>query len=130
MAIVTYIITLASVWLSSFIMKYVAPKFGGTNDQVACLKLVAYASAPAWLGGVFYLVPMGLVASLLVLACSLYGIYVLWQGISPMLGISNDKRLLFLIVMIVIYIVISIVLSMLLLPFVIATAVTSGTIPS
>jgi len=126
MAIVTYILTLASVWLSSFVMKYIAPSFNGTNDQSACLKLVAFSMTPAWLGGIFYLIPMSFLASLLSFLCSLYSIYVLWQGITPIVNVPAEKRLVFLIIMVIVSIVISMILAALLFPLILAGTMTSS----
>ncbi|NMC62080.1 MAG: YIP1 family protein [SAR324 cluster bacterium] len=126
LAIVSYVITLASVWLSSFIMKYIAPSFSGSNDQTTCMKLVAFSMTPAWLGGIFYLIPMSVLAYLLSLLCSLYSIYVLWQGITPIVNVPTEKRLVFLIVMVVVSIVISMILGALLFPLILAGTMASS----
>ena len=126
LALITYIGALLAVFVSSFVMKYVAPKFGGTADQVSTLKLVAYAQAPAWLAGVLYVLPIPGVAGLLVLIASLYGIYVFWNGITPVIEVPAEKRAVFILVMIVVWIVISVLLGLLFAPFIIADAARQG----
>lgn len=120
LAIMVYVLALVMMWVMSFILKYITPKFDGTADQTANLKLLAYASAPAWLGGIFYLIPMTFIAGLLAFLCSLYSLYVLWQGIVPMLGVPASKRIVFIIVVVVVYLVLSIVLGLLAAPIIIA----------
>ncbi len=120
MAIMMYVLALAVLWITSFVLRYITPRFDGTADQTANLKLIAYASAPAWLGGVFYLIPMPFIAGLLTFLCLLYSLYVLWQGITPMLGVPESKRIFFIIVLVVVYLVLSLVLGLLAAPVIFA----------
>ena len=55
--IVIYAINLAATYVVALLAQFLAPQFGGRADIVDALKLVAYSSTPAWVGGVFNLIP-------------------------------------------------------------------------
>jgi hypothetical protein len=77
-----YVLSLVMVWVLAQIVNALAPTFGGTKDALAALKLVAYASTAAFVGGIFGLWP-SLVAFALI--ASLYSIYLLYTGIAVMM---------------------------------------------
>jgi Yip1 domain len=87
-AIVTYVLSLISVYVIAWIAARLAPTFGGRDDVEQGVKLVAYAWTAVWLGGVFELVPA---ISLLGLIAALYGLYVLFIGITPVLGVPPGR---------------------------------------
>ncbi len=86
-------------WLLTFVMVYVlaqvadalAPTFGARKDNAQALKLVAYAFTPAWLAGVFYLIP-GL-RPLAILG--FYSLYLFWLGAPVLMKAPEDKSLLY-----------------------------------
>lgn len=123
LAVTSYVIALAMVWILSFALKYLSGQFGGTTNHATVLKLVAYSLAAPWLGGVFYLIPA--LGGLLALIASLYGVYVFWKGLTPVLGLPAEKRILFTILAAVIYLVISIILGLLLAPFFVAATLSA-----
>ncbi len=84
-------------WLAAFVFVYVmarildalAPTFAGERNRENAMKLVTYAMTPAWLAGVFALIPgLGFLRFLAVL----YAIYVFWLGL-PILMKSPSERL-------------------------------------
>jgi len=90
--IVTYAINLGAVYVVAQIAQWLAPKFGGHADSVAALKLVAYSYTPAWIGGVFALIPaLGIVTLLL----ALYGFYVLYAGATPVVNVPKERAVTF-----------------------------------
>ncbi|MGQ9802026.1 MAG: Yip1 family protein [Candidatus Saccharicenans sp.] len=76
-AVVSYILSLASVFILALIINALAPTFSSKPDQVQSLKLAAYSLAPYYVAGIFYLVP---VLSFLVVLAGLYSLYVLYLG--------------------------------------------------
>lgn len=76
-AIVSYILSLASVFILALIINALAPTFTSKPDQVQSLKLAAYSLAPYYVAGIFYLVP---VLSFLVMIAGIYSLYVLYLG--------------------------------------------------
>ena len=86
--VVGYLLSLVIVWVLALIVDALAPTFGGTKDPLAALKLVAYASTAAFVGGIFGLLPS---LSPLALVVSLYSIYLLYTGIAVMMRCPPEK---------------------------------------
>jgi len=105
--IVSYLLTLAMVFVLALIVNGLAPTFGGTKDSVRALKLVAYGTTASFLGGIFNLIPM---LSLLGVLASLYSIYLIYTGIAVMMRCPPDKAGAYTAVVIVCGIVASVVI--------------------
>ena len=86
--IVSYLLTLAMVFVLALIVNALAPTFGGSKNQVQALKLVAYGLTAAFLGGIFSLLPM---LAILGLLAGLYSIYLIYTGIAVMMRCPADK---------------------------------------
>ncbi|MGB4703846.1 MAG: Yip1 family protein [Candidatus Saccharicenans sp.] len=76
-AVVSYILSLAAVFILALIINALAPTFSSRPDQIQALKLAAYSLAPYYVAGVFYLVP---VLSILAVLAGLYSLYVFYLG--------------------------------------------------
>ena len=105
--IVSYLLTLAMVFVLALLVNGLAPTFGGTKDSVRALKLVAYGTTASFLGGIFNLIPM---LSLLGVLASLYSIYQIYTGIAVMMRCPPDKAGAYTAVVIVCGIVASVVI--------------------
>ena len=105
--IVSYLLTLAMVFVLALLVNGLAPTFGGTKDSVRALKLVAYGTTASFLGGIFNLIPM---LSLLGVLASLYSIYLIYTGIAVMMRCPPDKAGAYTAVVIVCGIVASVVI--------------------
>jgi hypothetical protein len=88
-AIVVYCVTFAMVYVIAGVIDLLAPRFGGRKNFENAVKLSVYSHTPLWLAGAFLLIP-GL-NFLLILG--LYGLYLLWIGLPPMMQVPNDKAL-------------------------------------
>jgi hypothetical protein len=88
-AAVSYILTFVVVYAVAVIIDLLASSFGGKRDFQNALKLSAYSFTPAWLAGVFLIVP-GL-RFLTVLG--LYGLYLLWVGLPQLMKSPRGKTL-------------------------------------
>ena len=87
-AIVHYVMTLISVFVAALIASKLAPTFGGQDNLVQALKLIAFAATASWVGGVFGLIPLLGILSLLM---SLYGLYLLFAGAAVVMSIPEDR---------------------------------------
>jgi hypothetical protein len=91
MAIDSLITSLSVYLLGSWLVDRLAPAFGGEKDLGRSAQLVAYAYTPAWLAGIFYLLPM--VQELVVLG--LYGVYLFYLGSPVMKRVADNQRIAF-----------------------------------
>lgn len=104
-AAVAFVLFLVSFYLLTIIAHMLAPKFGATEGEARAFKLVAYSSTPTLLVGVLSIWPP--LAPLQILA--LYGLYLLYAGAVPMLGMPKDKALPYTIVLVLCALVMNLV---------------------
>jgi hypothetical protein len=107
-AAIMYGLSLVMVFLLALVIAALAPSFGGQKNQVQALKVAAYSSTAWWLGGVFTLVPA---LSVITLVCSLYSLYLLYAGLSPLMKSPKDKAVPYTIVIILVAIVLFVMLA-------------------
>jgi len=88
-AVVMYAFALAVVYVAAMIIELLAPKFGGNASRTDGFKLMAYSATPAYLAGVFKLIPMLMILTLI---AGLYGLSVYHKGITAMGAAPEDKR--------------------------------------
>ena len=101
-AVLSYGLTLASVFLLALVIDGLAPSFGGQKDQVQALKVAAYAGTAGWVGGIFGLIPALAIIGMLF---ALYGLYLLYLGLPALMKAPEDKALGYTAVVIVVAIV-------------------------
>ncbi|MDH5201785.1 MAG: YIP1 family protein [Nitrospirota bacterium] len=101
-AVVSYTLTLISVYVVSLIINALAPTFSGEKDGIQALKVAAYSSTAAWLAGIFALIP---VLSLLGLV-GLYSLYLLYLGLPMLMKAPQEKALIYTVVVVISAIVI------------------------
>ena len=86
-ALVSFALSLASLYVVSFIADFLAPKFGGEANKFNAFKLVAYSYTASWAAGIFGLIPsLGFFGLL-----GLYSIYLLYTGATPMMKVPQEK---------------------------------------
>lgn len=107
-AVVGYLLTFAMVYIVALLADLLAPTFLGQKNFENALKLVVYSYTPAWLAGVFLLIPsLGFLAIL-----GLYGLYLLWSGIPPLMKAPQEKSIVYTLAIIVCAIVIGLVVGL------------------
>jgi hypothetical protein len=106
-AIVHYLLAFVMVYVMGLIIDALAPTFNGEKDPANALKLAVYSMTPAWLAGVFALIP-GL-RSLGILG--LYGLYLLWVGLPLLMKVPKEKSIGYAAAIVVCAVIISIVIS-------------------
>ena len=108
-AIVTYVLSFVIVYVLAFIIDALAPTFGGQKSFANALKLAVYSYTPAWLAGIFFLIP---VLSFLAIL-SLYGLYLVWTGIPTLMKAPQERSTAYTAAIVVSAIVITVVLGLL-----------------
>lgn len=113
-AIFQYSLSLAAIFFIALVAQWLAPKFGGRDDMAQAMKLVAYAHTSSWIGGILFLVPN---FSFLTTAFAIYGIYLIWLGVTPIMAIPPERRLTYTLSVILTVFVSFFLLSMLMAVF-------------
>ena len=109
-AIVSYVLGLVGVYIGALVVQKLAPTFQSEANFLQALKLIAYGMTPMWIAGVFNLIPP---LAILTILASLYGIYLFYLGVTPMMKTPSDKVIPYMIVSAVVIIVVSVVVSLL-----------------
>ncbi len=105
--VVAYVLSLVMVFVLSLIANALAPTFGGEKNPLNAFKLMAYASTAGMVGGIFSIMPA---LSMLGLLASLYGLYLIYTGIPPLMKAPEDKAIGYTVVMVVCAIVAGLVI--------------------
>jgi len=108
-AIVSYAIGLAMVYVMALIADALAPSFGGEKNFVRALQLVAYGFTAAWVGAVLQLIPF--LGPLLGLAAVIYSLYTFYLGAPVLRKCAAEKAVGYTIVVVLCGIGLSIVVS-------------------
>lgn len=95
-----------SVFILAFILNALASSFGSRADMGQAHKLAAYGSTAFFLAGVFALFPLLAMLALV----GLYSFVLIFIGMPRLMGTPEDKRIVYLLVVIVIAIVVQLVL--------------------
>jgi hypothetical protein len=96
-AVVVYVLTLAGVFVMAYVIDFLAGTFGTRKNLDNAMKVSAYAGTPAWVAGVFDIIPALAFMGIL----GLYSIYLLYTGIAALMKPPADKALLYTIAAII-----------------------------
>jgi len=88
-AVIEYVLTFVVVYVVAIIIDLLAPKFGAQKNFPNALKLTVYSCTPAWLAGIFLLIPGLRFMTVL----GLYGIYLLWLGLQRLMKAPSETAL-------------------------------------
>jgi hypothetical protein len=110
MAIFMLVMAVVGAYVISMIINALAPTFGAQQDSAQAFKVAAYSYTPAWVAGVFQILP-GL-GTLLGLIGGLYGLYLLYLGLPRLMKCPEDKALGYTAVVVVCAIIVSFVIMM------------------
>ncbi|MEQ1757687.1 MAG: Yip1 family protein [Vicinamibacterales bacterium] len=105
--IFTFVMAIVSVFVLSAIINALAPSFGGEKNPQQAMKVAVYSFTPAWVAGVFQILPA---LALLVLLGSLYSLYVLYLGLPKLMKAPQDKAIGYTAVVVICAIVLSVVI--------------------
>jgi hypothetical protein len=85
------VFTLGGTYVVALVMGYLAPLFGGENNNVRALKLTAYAATAGWLSNIFLLIPgLGFLTIL-----GIYTLYLIYTGAPVLLNVPPPRALPF-----------------------------------
>ena len=116
-ALVSFIVSVCSVFLTAFVIDALAPSFGSEKNFGRSFQLVAYSYTAGWIGGLFQILP---VIAFLGTILSLYGLYILYIGMPKLKYTPADKHIGYfvvtLIVLIAVYIVVGLILAAIMEP--------------
>ena len=107
-AVVGFAFGLASVILAAVVIEWLAPRFKSSGDTLAAAKLVAYASTPVWLAGIFNI---SLALMPLMLVAALYAVYLYYVGLPHLMQTPADQVIPFMVVSAIAVIVVSVCFS-------------------
>lgn len=108
MGLVTLLNALIGVFVAAFVIDALAPSFGSEKNLGRAVQLVAYAMTPAWVGGIFNILPsLSWLGSLF----GLYGLYLLFLGVVPLMKTPEEKKVGYIIVSIIVVIVVYFVIA-------------------
>lgn len=108
-AITQFIAMAGGVYLTAFVIDFLAENFGAKKDFDRAFSLVAYAYTPMFIGGIFYIIPS---LSFLATLAGLYSLYLLYLGLQPMMKVAAEKQTVYFVVSLLVMIVVSVVLSL------------------
>ena len=86
-ALATWALAVTAVLLLSLVIAALAPRFDGSRDRVAALKLASYGCAPYFIASIFLLVPA--IDFLQILG--LYAFPLLAIGVRPMMHVPRER---------------------------------------
>jgi len=101
-AVVSYVLSLAGVYVFALVINALAPTFLGTKNEIQALKVAAYSSTASWLAGIFMLVPALSFLQIL----GLYGLYLLYLGLPLLMKAPEERALVYTVIVIVVGMVI------------------------
>lgn len=114
LTIVGYLFQLAFVFAGGLVIEKLAAPFNASISRLNAIRLVAYSATPMYVVGVLNLIPsLGLLGGLV----SLYGLYILFQGLSALSGVPVEKKITYYIVSLLSMIGCGIVLGVVLMLF-------------
>ncbi len=95
------------VFLISAIINALAPTFRAEKNSAQALKVAVYSFTPAWVAGVFQILPA---LSILTVFGGLYGLYLLYLGLPRLMKCSQEKAVGYTAIVVVAALVVSLVL--------------------
>lgn len=97
-ALISYGLSFAAVFVLGILINALAPSFGSTVDQVQAMKVAVYASTAAWVAAIFDLIP---VLSVLSLVGAIYSLVLLFIGLPILMKTPDDKKVIYYVVVLI-----------------------------
>lgn len=91
---VHYGLALGFYFAAAVLIELLGPRFESSPSREDAFRWIVFAAFPALISGALILLQplLGALASFAMLALAGYSIYILWEGMSPMLGTPHEKR--------------------------------------
>jgi hypothetical protein len=107
MALIGYVISLATVFVVALIIDALAPTFNGTKNQVNAVKVAVYSWTAFWVAGIFSIIPPLAILGLV----GLYSFYLLHLGLPVLMRVPPEKSAGYTVVVVLVAIVLYLVVS-------------------
>jgi hypothetical protein len=86
-ALVTFLTTVGGAFITAYLLEMLSPFFVSARDFRKAMQLVVYSYTPMMIVGVFQIIPgLGFFSIL-----GIYGLYLLYAGLKPLLKTPDDK---------------------------------------
>ncbi|MFC2164949.1 Yip1 family protein [Acidobacteriota bacterium] len=106
--ILSYVLTVASIYILHIVINALAPTFSSKQNPESAMKLAAYAMTPGLVAAALGIIPM---LYFLVWIANLYGVYILYLGLdTSIMETPKEKIVSYLVVIIIITFVIMFVI--------------------
>lgn len=106
-AVITYALTLGSVYVFALVIDALAANFGGEKNFAQAFKVAAFAPVASWLAGIFHILPALSILSIL----GLYSLYLLYLGLPRLMKTPEAKAMPYTIVVVIVGVLISVVVA-------------------
>jgi len=104
-AALMYLLSLGWVYVLAMVIQMFSPKFEGHGEFIDALKVAAFTPTPAWIAGVFGIIPaLSIVGNLV----SLYSLYLLYLGLPTLTEPPQEKEVPFFCVVVLTMIVLTV----------------------
>lgn len=108
-AVIAFVSTVISYYVSVYIIDLLAPNFGSEKDLNKSAQLVAYSSTPSYIAGLLSFIPV--IGGLLRFAAWAYSIYLMYLGLGPLKKTLEDKKIVYLVVAFIVTVGVMLVVS-------------------
>lgn len=108
-AVIAFVSTVISYYVSVYIIDMLAPNFGSEKDLNKSAQLVAYSATPSYIAGLLSFIPV--IGGLLRFAAWGYSIYVMYLGLGPLKKTQEDKKIIYLVVVFIVTIAVMLAVS-------------------
>jgi hypothetical protein len=105
-AIIAVVMAVVGCFLMSWLINALAPTFGAQKSSKQAFKVAVYSFTPAWIAGLFQILPM---LGILSMIGALYGLYLLYLGLPRLMQCPQEKAIGYTAVVVIAAIVMSIV---------------------
>jgi len=104
-AVLMYLLSLGWVYVLAMVIQMFSPKFEGHGEFIDALKVAAFTPTPAWIAGVFSIIPaLSIIGNLV----SLYSLYLLYLGLPTLTEPPLEKEVPFFCVVVLTMIVLTV----------------------
>lgn len=87
--LLSYVLSLVSVYVTAWIIDALAPTFGGQKNNIQALKTMAYAATASWVASIIQILPG--IGWLIAIAGAIYSIYLLYLGLPHTMKCPPEK---------------------------------------
>jgi hypothetical protein len=108
-AIIAFVSIVIGYYISIYIVDMLAPSFGSERNLNKSAQLVAYSATPSYVAGFLSFIPV--IGGLLRFAAWIYSIYIMYLGLGPLKGTTEDKKIVYLIVAFVVMIGVTVIIA-------------------